>query len=309
MLEIVELRKSYGEVVALNGVDLSLSAGDVVGLLGPNGAGKTTLVSIICGLRHADSGSVHVNGVDALAHPAQARHYIGLAPQELGIYPIDSVKQNLALFGELAGLRGSELKTGIESVAVALRLEGLLDRKAAELSGGQKRRLHTAIALLNDPPLILLDEATTGADVETRAALLEVVKELAQRGSAVLYSTHYLGEIEDLDAKVVIVDYGRVIATGSVAELTSQNGGSFVELVFDGVIPDLAGYDTTVDGSSLRIKAVDPAKELGTIMSALGSESSRVLSAEIIKSNLEAVFLELTGRRYEPEEVEDVVAS
>ena len=308
MLEVTDLRKSYGEVVALDGVTLSLAAGDVVGLLGPNGAGKTTLVSIICGLRHADSGSVQVNGVDALAHPQQARHHIGLAPQELGIYPIDSVRQNLLLFGELAGLKGRELKAGVESVSAALRLEDLLSRKAAELSGGQKRRLHTAIALLNDPPLILLDEATTGADVETRAALLEVVKALAQKGSAVLYSTHYLGEIEDLDAKVVIVDHGRVIAAGSVAELTAQNGGSYVELVFEGEIPRLDDYETTTHGSSMRVKALEPARELGSIMGALGPAASRVQSAEIIRSNLEAVFLELTGRRYEPEEADSVVA-
>ena len=226
ILRVENLRKSYGDVVALNGVDLDMHPGEVVGLLGPNGAGKTTMVSIICGLRRADTGSVIVKGVDALAHPQVARQHIGLAPQDLGIYPVVSVRRNLELFGELAGLTRAVLGNQVESVAAALYLDELLDRKAGELSGGQKRRLHTAIALLNDPPLILLDESTTGADVETRQALLELVKDLARRGSAVLYSTHYLQEVETLDASVVIIEHGRVIARGTVDALVSTNGGS-----------------------------------------------------------------------------------
>ena len=308
-IAIGNLEKSYGDVVALDGVSLELARGEVVGLLGPNGAGKTTLVSIICGLRRADSGTVSVCGVDALGHPQKARPFIGLAPQDLGVYPIDKVRQNLALFGELAGLRGSELTRQIEDVAAALRLTQLLDRKAGELSGGQKRRLHTAIALLNDPPVVLLDEATTGADVETRAALIDVVKDLARKGSAVLYSTHYLGEIETLDARVVILDEGRVIAEGSVADLMSHNGGSYVELVFDGPPPALEGFDMTSKGSVVRVKADDPSRAIGAIVSALGPAAGQLQGVEIIGSSLETVFLELTGRRYEPGEELDVVAS
>lgn len=308
-LTVGHLEKSYDDMVALDGVSLDLARGDVVGLLGPNGAGKTTLVSIICGLRRADAGSVSVCGIDALAHPQKARPFIGLAPQDLGIYPIDKVKQNLALFGELTGLHGAALNSQIETVATALRLTDLLDRKAGELSGGQKRRLHTAIALLNDPPLILLDEATTGADVETRAALISVVNDLARRGSAVLYSTHYLGEIEALDARVVILDKGQVIAEGSVAELTSRNGASFVEMTFDGLPPPLDGFETTSSGSVIRIRADDPAREMGGIFSAVGAAVERLQTVEIIGSSLETVFLELTGRRYEPEGELDVMAS
>ncbi len=294
-LRIEGLRKSYDRVVALDGVDVVLGEGEVVGLLGPNGAGKTTMVSIICGLRRADAGSVSVRGVDALAHPEAARRHIGLAPQELGIYPIDKVRQNLRLFAELCGLRGAELRREIDSVATALRLTDLMDRKAGELSGGQKRRLHTAIALLNHPSLILLDEATVGADVETRAAVIEVVKGLARRGSAVLYSTHYLDEVEALDARVIIMDQGRVIAEGSVLELTSQNGGSYVELTFE--------------DSVRRVQVTDPGREMAEILAGLGAEVSRLHRVEVINASLETVFLKLTGRRYEPGEEADVVAS
>lgn len=309
VLAVAALHKRYGEVLALSGVDLTVSPGETVGLLGPNGAGKTTLVSIVCGLRRADSGSVHVCGVDALAHPQTARKYIGLAPQELGIYPIDSVRQNLTLFAELTGLRGSRLEHEIEAVGDALRLSDLMDRKAAELSGGQKRRLHTAVALLGEPPLILLDEATTGADVESRAALIQVVRGLAERGSSVVYSTHYLGEVEDLGARVVILDRGRIIAEGSVAELVAGNGGSIVELHFDSSPPRLQGLETTTEGSVVRVRAQDPGRAMAAILDALGSHTRSLQGVEIINPSLETVFLELTGRRYQPEGRVDVLAS
>ncbi len=308
-LEIEALKKRYGEIVALDGVDLTVPRGEVIGLLGPNGAGKTTLVSIVCGLRRADAGTVRVCGIDALADPQSARGHIGLAPQELGVYPIDSVHQNLRLFGELCGLRSANLQSQIEAVSAALRLTDLMDRKAGELSGGQKRRLHTAIALLGEPHLILMDEATTGADVETRAALIQVVRDLAGRGSSVLYSTHYLGEVEDLEARVVIIDNGRIIAEGSITNLIAGNGGSIVELVFNGKAPILRGLDVTVDESVVRVRTEDPGREMGAIFAALGDEARHLQSVEIINPSLETVFLELTGRRYEPEENVDVMAS
>lgn len=310
ILEVRDLRKSYKDVIALDGVDMEVHPGEVVGLLGPNGAGKTTLVSIICGLRRADAGSVTVNGVDALAHPQAARRYIGLAPQELGIYPVVNVRRNLQLFGEMAGLVRPELDRQVEAVASALYLDDLLDRKAGELSGGQKRRLHTAIALLNDPPLILLDESTTGADVETRQALIELVKDLAHRGSAVLYSTHYLQEVEALDASVVIIEHGKVIAEGSVEGLISSNGGAVVELTFEGSPPTAIGtYDVSVEGSVVRVVADHAGRSMPDIMASLGSDATRLSGVEIIRPSLETVYLGLTGHRYEPGEDLDVVAS
>ena len=202
MLRVQGLRKAYGEIVALRGVDLDVASGEIVSLLGPNGAGKTSLVSIVAGLRRADDGLVEVAGLDASRRSAEVRRHIGLAPQDLGIYPVVSVRNNLMLFGELEGMRRRELRSRIDEVCDALDITPLLDRQAGSLSGGQKRRLHTAIALLHKPDLLLLDEATTGADVETRGHLLELVRRLASEGSAVLYSTHYLQEVESLGATV-----------------------------------------------------------------------------------------------------------
>ena len=237
MLRAVGLVKSYGEVHALRGVDLDVRRGEIVGLLGPNGAGKTTLVSIVAGLRRPDAGTVTVDGIDVLTHPHRARLRLGLAPQDTGVYPVVTVRNNLKLFGEIAGLRGSTLNRRIGDVAESLDIVDLLDRKAGNLSGGQKRRLHTAIALLHEPPLLLLDEATTGTDVATRKHLLELIGRLAAAGAAVLYSTHYLHEVEELGARVAIIEEGQVIARGAFTEMIAKHGGAAVELAFDALHP------------------------------------------------------------------------
>lgn len=310
VLVIEGLRKAYHDVVALDSVSMTVRSGEVVAILGPNGAGKTTMVSIVCGLRHADEGSVDVMGVDAIARPEQARQYLGFAPQELAIYPIDTVRQNLTLFAELIGLHGAALAGELETVASALRLEHLMGRKAAGLSGGQKRRLHTAIALLDRPPLILLDEATAGADVETRKSLIELVERLAEQGSAVVYSTHYLEEVEAMGARVVILDRGRVLADGGLEALVTRNGGAYVDLVFDGPPPAIAGrWDVSVDGTRLRVTVDNPQTAIGAIFDNLGAARSQLQRVALVSPSLETVFLSLTGRRYEPQGQAHVLAS
>jgi ABC-2 type transport system ATP-binding protein len=315
MLHIEGLRKSYGEVVALQGVDMDVSAGEIVSLLGPNGAGKTTIVSIVAGLRRADGGVVEVDGLDALRRSAEVRRRIGLAPQDLGIYPVVSVRNNFRLFGRLAGLGDRDLRSRIDEVAQALDITDLLDRQGGTLSGGQKRRVHTAIALLHRPQLLLLDEATTGADVETRGHILDLVRELAAHGSAVLYSTHYLQEVEDLSARVVLLDEGRVIASGRSDELVAAHAEPVVELTFEGEVPAGAlNGSATVDGSRVRIPTSDPATTLAKILPRLPAGS--LGSVEIMRPDLEAVYLGITGRRYEEadqdieeKEVDHVAAS
>jgi ABC-2 type transport system ATP-binding protein len=312
VLRVGGLRKAYGEVVALDGVDLEIGEGEICALLGPNGAGKTTLVSIIVGLRHADDGEVWVGEVDAVHDVARARALIGIAPQELGIYPGLTVRENLVFFGELNGVRGRDLITRIEVVAEALELGDLLDRTAQTLSGGEKRRVHTGNALLHRPPLLLLDEPTTGVDVRTRAHLLEAVRALAaEHGTAICYSTHYLPEVDALGASVAILERGKIIARGSVADLVGKHGGAAVELTFDGAPPTVVtDRRTDVDGSILRVFSEDPGVEAATLLSGLGADAHRLRSVEIVAPSLESVFLALTGRRYESgEEVGDVVAS
>jgi ABC-2 type transport system ATP-binding protein len=299
ILAIEGLRKSYGNTVALAGVDLQVRAGTILGLLGPNGAGKTSLVSIVAGLRRPDAGTVHVCGIDVCQFPQRARQLIGLAPQETGVYSPLSVRNNLRFFAGLAGMRRAEQRARIDEIAVALGLDELLDRRAAELSGGERRRLHTAIALLHRPALVLLDEPTTGADVRTRSQILRLVRRLADDGSAIVYSTHYLHEIEELDAFVTFIDAGRVVATGSTTELVRRYGSSALELTFVRDVPSVARVEGAhIEGSMVRIPADDPAITAAELLPLLGSHAADLRSIEVVRPSLESVFLTVTGRRF-----------
>ncbi len=307
MLAVTAVRKSYGDKVALAGVDLEVRAGTILGLLGPNGAGKTSLVSIVAGLRRPDAGTVLVGGIDVVRAPQRARGLIGLAPQETGVYMPLSVRDNLRFFGGLAGLRRTELRGRIDETAAALGLTELLGRRVAELSGGERRRLHTAIALLHRPPLVLLDEPTTGADVRTRTQILQLVRRLADEGSAIVYSTHYLHEIEELDAFVTFIDAGRVVASGSTAELVQRYGSSVLELTFVHDVPAVARVDgARVDGSTVRIPATDPAITAAELLPRLGMHAADLRSIEVVRPSLESVFLTVTGRRFGAQTLEPV---
>jgi len=306
-LEIRGLEKSYGATVALAGVDLRVEAGTILGLLGPNGAGKTTLVSIVAGLRSPDAGRVEVCGIDVARAPHATRPLIGIAPQDTGVYLPLSVRENLRFFAGLAGLSRATTASRIEQVADALGLTPLLGRRTAQLSGGERRRLHTAIALLHRPSLILLDEPTTGADVVTRAQILELVRALADEGSAVVYSTHYLHEIEMLQADVAFIDRGRVVARGSTADLVRDHGSSALLLTFFESVPAAARVDgAIVEGASVRIPADDPAARAAQLLPDLGADARQLSSIEIVRPSLESVYLAVTGRRYASEPAEAV---
>lgn len=300
MLAIGGLTKSYDGVLALDHVDLQIAEGEICALLGPNGAGKTTLVSIVCGLRHADSGTVSVNGIDAITRSQEARCHLGFAPQELAIYPTLRVRENLVFAGEIADLRRSALATRVEEVAASLELTQFLDRPVRTLSGGEKRRVHTAMAMLHRPPLLLLDEPTTGVDVATRVRLLKTVRRLAEDdGTAVCYSTHYLPEVEALGASVTILDHGRVIAQGTVNDLISRHARTVVELSFDGPAPQLdVGLPVDIAGDTVRFESEAAAADAARVLARLGPDADRLRGLEIVTPSLETVFLALTGRRY-----------
>jgi len=257
----------------LAGVDLVVEGGECVALLGANGAGKTTLVSIAAGLLRPDAGQVDVGGS------------IGLAPQELGIYPTLSVRENLQFFAELAGFRPAAARREAENIAELLSLTEKISAEADTLSGGQKRRLHAGMALVGSPQLLLLDEPTVGADIETRAKLLEVVRSRAAEGAAVMYSTHYLHEIEQLDAAVAILDGGRVVASGPWRDLVDDCADSIVEL--------------KVDGEVSRIATPTPDETAAEMLQAALARGASVERLEIIRPSLETVYLSVVGRRYE----------
>jgi ABC-2 type transport system ATP-binding protein len=189
-LVAVGLVKRYGRSVALDGFGLSVSPGEIAGLVGHNGAGKSTFVEAVSGLTRPDAGRVSLAGIDALAHPRQARARLGVCPQETALYPRLTVGEHLRLFGALAGLRRAALRRAVDRVAEQLCLTDVLGRPAGLLSGGQRKRSQAATALIAETPVLLLDEPTAGADPQTRQALLAVVAERAAAGAAVVYTTH-----------------------------------------------------------------------------------------------------------------------
>ncbi|MGA2976446.1 MAG: ABC transporter ATP-binding protein [Spirochaetia bacterium] len=307
MLEIKGLEKSYGSLRVLRGVDLSVAQGEICGLVGPNGAGKTTLVSILTGLRDPDAGEARVDGRNAFTDRRRLRRLIGCAPQDLGIYPTLNVRANLEFFGRWNGVRARELPERIEEVCHDLDITDLLDRKVMELSGGQKRRVHTALALLHRPRLLFLDEPTVGADVQARMKLLAEVKKLAAQGTAIVYATHYLAEIETLGATVAILEEGRIRERGTLAEVVGRNGRARAELEFDGDAPALEGWQRS--GPRTWTLASDPASATGSAIARLSGDASRLRNVRIIPSSLESAYLSITGHGADaPQEEKNAIA-
>ncbi|TLP53538.1 ABC transporter ATP-binding protein [Microbispora triticiradicis] len=250
MLVAEGLVKRYGRRSALDGFDLAVASGEIVGLIGHNGAGKTTFVEVVTGLVRPDAGRVRIAGGSGRA----VRRLLGVAPQEFALYNGVSVRENLRLFAGLAGLRGRRRDTEITRVLDELRLAPIADRPVGVLSGGQRRRVQAATAMVGSPPLLLLDEPTAGADPETRSALLAAVRARAEAGAAVLYITHYLPELVDLDATVALARAGRVVARGTQRELTRGLPGELRVTFADPAEPEL------------RLPTTDPGADLAALL-------------------------------------------
>ena len=302
-LSVQGIRKSYGAQLALASVDLEVQRGEVVGLLGANGAGKSTLVSIVAGLTNPDAGTVRICGIDALGEPERAHTLLGVAGQETAVYPVLTVEENLSFFGQLSGLKGAQLKTQMQTTIERLRLADLLKRRASQLSGGERRRLHTAIALIHPPPLLLLDEPTVGADLESREGLIGMVKSLAEDGAAVVYTTHHLAEVEELKASVAVLEAGRILTRGRLAEVI--HGGdphSSSSKSAGGGNPAFADFDAEIEGDRVIIKCEDPGHTAAAVLVALGTDASRVVSIRLVQPSLETAYRALTGRGYTEEQ-------
>lgn len=301
MLVATDVHKSYGDVQALRGADLNVERGQIVALLGRNGAGKSTFLSVIAGLTKPDQGEVIVDGVNMTHDPERASTNLGIAPQDTGIYPVLTVGENLEFFGSLSGLGRSETQKRAPVVADQLGLAELLDRKASNLSGGEARRLHTACALMHAPQLLMLDEPTVGADVGTRNQLIEAVNALSQEGVAVIYTTHYLPEVEALGAEVVVIDEGRILARGTQDELIKQHHLEGLRIQLQGELPaSLAALDPTpTDPGWFRVEGPFTMEHLLNVM---GDDARQLISVETLRPSLETVFLAITGRRLDDDD-------
>ena len=222
MLQVEQLSKRYGDRLAVNGISFAIAAGETVGLLGPNGAGKTTAIAMISGIARPDGGQVSLGGVRVTQDANVLKRRVGLVPQELALYEELSAWANLQLFGGLYGLGAERLQQRADD---ALALVGLSDRRNERVktfSGGMKRRLNIAGALLHDPDLILLDEPTVGVDPQSRNAIFDFLEKLNREGLTIIYSTHYMEEATRLCSRIGIIDHGRILADDSVANLMQQ---------------------------------------------------------------------------------------
>ncbi len=306
MLQVDALKKSYGNLVAVNDVSLRAGAGETIGLLGPNGAGKTTTVAMIAGLIRPDSGSVQIEGRPLAGDTDPNKRRIGLVPQELALFDELTARANLELFAALYDLDGSAAK---RAIGEALELVGLADRaqeRVKNYSGGMKRRLNLAGALLHDPQILLLDEPTVGVDPQSRNAIFDNLEVLKHRGKTLLYTTHYMEEAERLCDRVIIIDHGKVVADDTLQglyRLLPVTNLLAVELIDgqDGLRVDellaLPGVRSAkLEAGTLRVGVQDLATETPRVLQWLVERGHLYHHVASERANLETVFLTLTGR-------------
>lgn len=304
-IEIKDLYKSFGEVRAVQGVSFEVKKGEIFSLLGPNGAGKTTILSMLACLLHPDQGDASILGHSLRKDPMGVKSVLGVVPQEIALYEDLSARENLTFWAKMYGLRGADLKQRVEEV---LEVIGLADRARdyiKKYSGGMKRRVNIGVALLHKPQVILMDEPTVGIDPQSRRSILDSVMALKQQGTTVLYTTHYMEEARELSDHIAIMDHGKLIAAGTNTELvrivgemdritlTVNTEGSRVVDAWKAVrgVQKVSSEDGT-----LSVLADDSNQVLPRLFEAAASSGIRITSVAILEPNLEAVFLQLTGR-------------
>ena len=306
MLQVDQLRKSYGELVAVDGISFEARAGEIFGLLGPNGAGKTTTIACIAGLLEPTSGWIRVDGHDVVKDGVAARQALGFVPQDIALYDDLSAEENLAYWGGAQGLRGASLNARIREV---LNRIGLLDRArepVKQFSGGMKRRLNFGCGILHRPKLLLLDEPTVGVDPQSRARLLDLVREEAASGTAVLYTTHYMEEAESLCPRLAVVDHGHIIAHGALTDLRAMVGerdilrltGTFAISSLQAVLGQLDEVEVLhADDALLVLGVAQASKRLPAIFAAVHAAAGEIRDTHLSQPSLETLFLRLTGKQ------------
>ncbi len=306
MIEIKNLVKRYKDNCAVNGVDLSIAEGEVFGFLGPNGAGKSTTLNALIGLISCDEGSIRIFGKEFTGREREIRREIGYVPQDLAFFEELSALDNVTYWGKLYGLRGQELKTAVKE---ALERVGLWERRkdqAKKYSGGMKRRLNIACAIVHRPKLLLMDEPTVGVDPQSRNSILDSIRALNKEGTTVIYTSHYMEEIEAICTKVAIMDFGKIIAMGTVEELiASASTTSRMVLHFQRVDEKLLTLmerhpevlSCQPRGNTLDVTLQQGRWTFSALVTELSQAGFEIVGAEIEKPSLESVFLQLTGKK------------
>jgi ABC-2 type transport system ATP-binding protein len=304
MIEVKQLSKSYGNFMALDGVSFKAKSGEIFGLLGPNGAGKSTAINCISGLISASEGRIDINGFNIDSDAIKAKQSLGLVPQELALYEDLSAHENLVFWGSAYGLSGAKLESRIQQVLDDVGLQSRQKEAVKQFSGGMKRRLNFACAILHKPAALLLDEPTVGVDPQSREHLLQAIINLKQQGTAVIYTTHYMEEAERLCDNLAIIDQGKIIAAGTVDDLRAQVGerdlitiqGQFEHDETASILEKLGAEVLENSEQEIRILIAEAPKRLTEILSLVEKNYGKVSQVSIQQANLESLFIKLTGR-------------
>jgi ABC-2 type transport system ATP-binding protein len=307
LLEVQHLTKSFGVRKVVDDVSFSVHQGQTIGLLGPNGAGKSTIVNIICGLLKADSGHVRLSGREMGAGNNQAKQKLGLVPQDLALFEDLSARENLKIFGALYGLSGNQLQVRCDAVLELVSLSDRAKDKPSTFSGGMKRRLNIAAALLHEPELLILDEPTVGVDPQSRNAIFDALEVLKSQGRSLIYTSHYMEEVERLADHIVIVDHGKLIANESPADLFKRlPAQAALELRLPKALTELQLQNLQQQSGVVKLESKDQGQHLTialsdgehalSLLNYLQSEGIQALHFATAKTNLEDIFLTLTGR-------------
>ncbi|WP_026478604.1 ABC transporter ATP-binding protein [Alkaliphilus transvaalensis] len=305
-IKLTNVVKRYDSKLAVDQVSLNIQKGEIFGLLGPNGAGKSTIIKMIMGLLKPNNGEIEVQGLDIKKNSIEIKRLLGMVPQDIAIYESLTARENVAYFGSLYGLRGKKLK---EAVDEALVYTGLLDKKKEKpkkFSGGMKRRLNIACAIVHKPEIIIMDEPTVGIDPQSRNHILESIKELNRRGATIIYSSHYMEEVEVLCHRVGIIDHGRLMGIGTKEELKSQMNQDQIILIeasdirFNVIdeIKKLQGIiNVSLKENTIEIITKNAQQVIHDVLFVMGKENTLIRKFSLQEPNLESVFLTLTGRK------------
>lgn len=305
MLKISALKKSYGKVEAVKYIDLELNEGEIIGLLGPNGAGKSTTISMISTLIKPDSGDITYEGTSILDAPKPFQKILGVVPQEIALYPTLTGYENLKFWGSAYGLKGQALKTRIGVISEVIGISDRLKDKVEQYSGGMKRRLNIGAALLHEPKILIMDEPTVGIDPQSRNHILETIKALNEGGMTIIYTSHYMEEVEFLCHRIYIMDEGKVVASGTKDELVALvDKDQRILVTFEqnsekschafSKIPDV--IHASCEDKTISLMTKSKALLMKEIIEVSQNEGLDVVSIDVEKPNLESVFLQLTGK-------------
>ncbi|WP_249669031.1 ABC transporter ATP-binding protein [Bacillus altitudinis] len=309
MLEVNQVVKNYGDKQILKEISFKVEKGDSFGLLGPNGAGKSTLISIITGLYQPTDGHVLIEGYDMNGQQKKAQQMIGIVPQEIALYLNMTAKENLTFWGRMYGLKGKLLKKRVGETLQLIGLEERANDKVKFFSGGMKRRVNIGCAILHKPKILIMDEPTVGIDPQSRNHILETVKRLNQDGMTIVYTSHYMEEVEYLCDKIGIIDQGSLVALGTIAELsklveeqrevilTIKNNKADIEKVSKYIQESYPSKDFNVEGQKFIIVDQKPQEFISKLIQILTDMKVEIISAEVVEPNLENVFLYLTGKK------------